>query len=184
MKKLLLLLLISLPVFAAAQLPKDFPMPLKDDKILYEIVQDSIKLSKNKLFAASKKWLTDNFVSSKAVIQSEDIETGQIIGQGFVKADNFWNSTALFGVSLDLHFTIQIDCREGRYRFRIYDINNVTNGAYIGEVRKPLEVLAQESMRDKQRIKLYDAIKDADNKFITLIYGYNKALSGAESDDF
>ena len=82
MKKLLILLLI-IPFITKAQIftPSEH-FPIKDGKIVYEKIIDSINLNKDALFAASKKWIANNYKSAEAVIQSEDKATGQIIGKG------------------------------------------------------------------------------------------------------
>lgn len=183
MKKLLLLFLL-LPTISFGQLPNDFIMPHKDGKIIYEIINDSIAMTKNEIFAASKKWLSDTFVSSKAVIQSEDIETGQIIGQGIIKADNFWNAKGLFGVALNLQFNTQIDCRDNKYRIRIYEIKNIVTNSYLGERAYPIEGTIKDEMSDKQRAKFNDALRDANQKFINLIYDFQKSLVSAKDDAF
>lgn len=74
MKKQLLLLILILAV-GKTKAQNTFPIPQKDGRFFYEVI-DTVDLSKNELFAISKKWITDNFKSTKSVIQSEDSENG------------------------------------------------------------------------------------------------------------
>lgn len=177
----ILIFLILFPVISFGQLPKDFSMPHKDGKLVYELIDDSISLTKNEIFAASKKWLSDAFVNAKAVIQSEDVETGQIIGLGEIKATNLWNNSGFNGRFLNMPFSVQVDARDGRFRIRIYDIKY--HDYIFTKSGEPLEIFITK-LNPKQKERYNDVFIDANNQFMNLIEDFRKSITNAEEDKF
>ena len=122
MKKTVLLFtfsFISLGLFAQ----KDtigLNLPVKDNAIVYEQVVSAEGKSKADLYKNAKQWFVDYFKSSKEVIQSEDKEDGKIIGKGIIAVP----FKGMMGMSVIYNdkLTIQIDCRDGKYRCKIYDM--------------------------------------------------------------
>ena len=141
MKKLLIALLL-MPFIIKAQIftPSEH-FPMKDGKIVYEKVLDSLSLDKDALFAASKKWIADNYKSAEAVIQSEDKASGQIIGKGMCTV--VFSEGALLAFGNDFKYSIQIDVKDNKCRFRIYDIIRFvkSSSSLVADMEIPLNTL-------------------------------------------
>jgi hypothetical protein len=148
MKKILLVLMIFIVKTSFAQ--KDttgLNIPTKDQKIVYEAVVEIPNKNKLDLYNNAQKWFIDKFNSSKDVIQNQDKEQGQIVGKGIMtttikgRMGTPWN--------FKNRVTVQIDCKDNKYRYRIYDIitslpdggisetslevpfNSLTNGKWV-----------------------------------------------------
>lgn len=120
MKKICFLAAIVLLCFDA-KAQKDtvgLNIPIKDGHIVYEGIVEVLGMSKLDLYKNAKQWFVDYFKSSKDVIQNEDKEQGLIVGKGLLPI--FWKSLIIFEYHDNL--TIQIDCRDGKYRYKIYDL--------------------------------------------------------------
>jgi len=185
MKKLIFLFLLF-PALAFAQ-DYDYKsdLPIKDGSIVYEKTVDGLDLKKDKLYAVSKKWIADNFSNAKSVIQSEDVNSGQIIAKGI---SNIPNKPALLALLGDqkYKYTVQFDTKDGKYRMRIYDIaihvdvNGYQQDSYINDV-----FLNSKPITGASRIA--KAKKTIDN-FNTLFNGYlesfHQAVIKAKEDTF
>lgn len=95
-----------------------FLFPEKEGKVVYEEVIEVDK-TKDQLYNSAKHWMVTIFNDANEVIQLDDKESGKIIGKGVVRHTQpiLWTS-----VINNNNFTIEIDCKEGKYRYRIFDI--------------------------------------------------------------
>lgn len=121
MKKLLLLCLVFISGngFAQRQLFKFNLSP--DSTITYEntvSLDSSYKFQL--LYKTTKTWFVNAFSNSKQVIQSEDINSGRIIGKGIITIPASVHLQRIIGANCN--FTIQIDIKDGKYRYRIFNI--------------------------------------------------------------
>jgi len=66
------------------------------------------------LQATARKWFIDTFKDANEVIQMDDPATNTIIGKG-------WSEYGAVGA---LHYTIEVACKKGRARIRIYDVTH------------------------------------------------------------
>src|SRR5690606_8777457 len=83
MRKMLLILLISIPMLVIGQKQVDrVTLPIKDDKVFYEEVISVEGLKATDIYFQAHKWLAEKFVDSKEVIRVNDQERGVIIGAG------------------------------------------------------------------------------------------------------
>lgn len=127
-----LFVIISICFSVEAQIKDTIGMnlPIKDGKIYYEGVVEVAGKTKNQLYASAKNFLLEAFVSSKAVIESEDKEDGNISGKGInpvlLKLNFMYN-----GNFAD-EMIIQIDCKDGKYRYRFYDFR-LTPVGFVGD---------------------------------------------------
>lgn len=171
--KILLTLLLLMPFVLKAQIftPSDH-FPIKDGKVVYEVIIDSLILDKDALFAASKKWIADNYQSAESVIQTEDKTTGQIIGKG--RSYVPYDSSDKFKVGFNLKYSIQIDVKDNKCRFRIYDIEPVNS--YDISFTNDL------SLSEKRYNYLLIMAKQINLYFTALPYSLKKRLS--VKDDF
>lgn len=145
MKKLLILFLL-MPFITKGQIftPSEY-FPMKDGKIVYEKVLDSLSLNKDALFAASKKWIANNYKSAESVIQSEDKTTGQIIGKG-MSTVILSEEGSFLTTGFDYKYSIQIDVKDNKCRLRVYDIKRFikSSSVLVADMETPLETLYEE----------------------------------------
>jgi hypothetical protein len=192
MKQFLFALLL-LPFFASSQTVDSLNLgfPIKGGKVVYESIADVKGIKKEMLYAASKKWISDSFTHSKAVTESEDIETGQIIGKGTANVTTKSNSWMLAGYLYKLEFNIQINCKDDKYRIRIYDITTNTSaagGLISSDVKTPLETFAYYAPTKPLKTKQIERIKTSkeaiNNVFTLLLENFNNSVNTYNQDTF
>lgn len=185
MKKLILLLLL-LPAAAFAQVyDYSTDLPIKDGAIVYEKTVDGLDLKKDKLYSISKKWIADNFVSAKSVIQSEDYNTGQIIAKGVSNIPNKPTLLALLG-DQKYKYSVQFDTKDGKYRMRIYDIaihvnvNGYQEDNYLNDI-----FLKSKPITGKNKIeRAKQTIGNFNNLFNGYLESFHLAVIKAKEDTF
>jgi len=84
------------------------------EEMNHEYIIDYPGVQKNVIFTRSLKWIANNFKSSKAVIEYQDTASGSIIGNGAAPTSFF--------AGPDMLFTMNIDVRDGRARYRFINI--------------------------------------------------------------
>jgi len=82
------------------------------------VVEVDSVTSAEALRGAAHKWFVDTFKDASKVIQMNDPATNTIVGKGY----------SSIGGNDDLHYTIEVQCKTGRARIRIYDITHVGHG--------------------------------------------------------
>lgn len=121
MKTLFAILLVALCLKASAQ--KDAEkifLPLKDSIVYYEdVVQyKDTTISADKLFTLAQTWFANTFKSSKSVLQVNDRVSMKLIGKGTASYSNGVGVDAISYIS----YTIAVDIKNGKYRYKVYDI--------------------------------------------------------------
>ncbi|WP_316787253.1 DUF4468 domain-containing protein [Pedobacter frigiditerrae] len=198
-----LIIFLILPIFCFSQVDSNSIFPIKDAKVVYESIVNLSDVNKKTIYAASKKWVADSFKSGKSVIQSEDESTGQIIGWGY--GDIILDNKGLIIQSIRLKFSVQINCKDDRYRIRFYDIYHHTEATnYISETNLPIEyystILETKKSRDKKSSESDDVygrpsslrkaekaklIRTLTNKYFNgLKDNFNIAIQKYKNDDF
>jgi hypothetical protein len=192
MKKPLLILLAALFTISVKAQIKDtvgLNLPLKEGKIYYEGIVEVPGKTKTQLYASAKRFLLESFVSSKAVIESEDKEDGNISGKGInpvILKLNF-----LYNGNFSDEMIIQIDCKDGKYRYRFYDfrlkptgfVGNTPNAwpeANYNDLLGDLIGTSKTHYTKKQEIFL---LKDNDNDVRNLIAKLHQKMI-LKNDDF
>jgi hypothetical protein len=108
-------------------------LPLKDSDVVYEEVVKlkDTTVSSDKLFSLAQTWFANTFKDSKSVLQVNDRQSLKLIGKGVVLF------TKGFGNTLDtyVYYTVAVDIKQGRYRYRVYNIGFET-GNSIDELSK------------------------------------------------
>lgn len=94
-------------------------LPYVDGKLTYTTIINEKELNKSDLYKNAKQWFVDTFESSSHVIQSEDKEEGVIVGKGIIP---IYHGKGMYRQSVSTSMTIKIECKDGRYRYKIYDI--------------------------------------------------------------
>jgi hypothetical protein len=88
-----------------------------------EVVTLDTSYKKEQLYRNAKVFLVDIFKSAKDVIQYDDKEQGKIIGKGILELSDYHIIfTVIDQFTWDVNFTIEISCKDGKYRYRLYDI--------------------------------------------------------------
>jgi hypothetical protein len=116
--KHILLIFFLLPIVALSQ---------KDTIVAYSGVIRIENVSKDELYQRARAWMADAFKNSKEVLQVQDKETGELIGNGIVESYIPYNNIAGKGdVGAWSSFKISIWVKDGRYKYEITDINNTS----------------------------------------------------------
>jgi len=103
-------------------------LPIKDGMLVYEGVVSIDNKSQKDLYTNASQWFVDFFKSSKDVIQNQDKEQGRIVGKGILFAQTkIWGITSQYPNEV----TIQIDVKDNKYRYRIYDMHLSTETQYL-----------------------------------------------------
>lgn len=148
-------------------------LPLKDGKVTYSDVNQVPGASKEELYTRAKRWFIDTYHSGKDVMQHSDKESGEIIGKGFF--EDTWGVTFYSNQEVKVWQTIQIQMKEGRYKYKIYDFRMkyfVSSSQYtsastvdvpLEEWNKEREANSQKFYRkiDKQVNRLIESIEEA-----------------------
>lgn len=116
MKKILsfcLLLIAAAKLFAQDPAPVLFPVV--DSKVIYEKVVETPGTTGGNLYVRASKWLLDTFEQYKPVV--DDFDAGQLVYQVQTTVDMY-----------TLDFKIQIDSKDNKYRYRIFDIKRTVTG--------------------------------------------------------
>jgi hypothetical protein len=184
MKKLILILFL-LPLFAKAQ---KIELPLKDSAIVYEevvVIKDSTA-SADRLFTLAQTWFANTFNNSKSVLRVNDRVSHQLIGKGseLFQAGFGYNTNSYF------NYTIAVDIKDGKYRYRVYDLTMDGGGSvyqisegYSHYLHDEVKKLPFESK--KAAIKRYEKeFIFADTKVRNLIQSLKSNMSNLNADAF
>jgi hypothetical protein len=192
MKRLLfisLFIMVSLSSYAQKD-TVGLNIPIKEGKIVYEGIIETPNKTKIDLYNNAKQWFVDYFKSSKDVIQNEDKDQGRIIGKGIIFI--YWKALGMKG-SYNDKITIQIDVKDGKYRYRIYDMVITTPASYnsmLGEI--PSHDYVPEDMIGKltgsgkfptTKNQCRNLLQSMDTETKSTIESLQKAMS-AKSDSF
>ena len=117
MKKLTLLL--SLLIITMATKAQTFTsLPVVNGKVFYQSIVSDTGKTKDILFYAANKWMADGDTEVKKAISIQHQDHGQIIGKGTFIYDY-----------IRYNFTLQIDCKDNKYRVQLYNITYASSGA-------------------------------------------------------
>lgn len=111
----------------------------------YQEVVVADHATKDELYKKAKIYFVDNFKSANDVIQYQDAEEGKIIGKGYFEIQDVKNSWGEpFTLVWDVYYTTSIECKDGKYRYSLYDINireKSSSGALrINEISKDYSI--------------------------------------------
>lgn len=133
MKKLLVMALIILTKSAFAQ--KDtvgLNIPFANNTVVYEMIVDAPNTPKNILFGNAGLWLAETRIDiADTQLQLEDPVLSRVVGRvtsTFSKPYKVLWQTNYYLYTYN--FTLQIDCKDNKYRIRIYNIQDVFGTIY------------------------------------------------------
>lgn len=163
MKKYLLVILASMLVFnCAGPTPQGYPYSEASGQFEYEDVVTVDSIPSNEIYNSFKKWVAQNYNSSKDVIQLDDDQNNHMIIRGKFNTD-------LFGKSGWYDHTINLYAKDGRYKYNIivssyYSVGSGTMGF--------------NSVGFKETI-----FEDVDNKVQNTIKGLEKSITSKSVQD-
>ena len=100
------------------------------EEMNHDFIFDLSGHARQEIYDRTMRWITNNLRSPKAVIQSEDPETGSIIANGVTTMTAEGDS-----VPAGLGFRMSVDVREGKERVRFLDLETSRgSGGGWGEI--------------------------------------------------
>jgi hypothetical protein len=159
MKKLLIfaMLLCTKNLFAQKD-TVGLHIPFIDSTIAYERVFNVSNAPKNLLYANAGIWLAEThpyYVNTQLTLS--DPQLSRVVGRVSAFSDNIkldkvlWQS---FYGQLNYSFTIQIDCKDNKYRVRIYNIQYVSGTVYNPMDNLMLSLIASKSYAITDNVSL------------------------------
>jgi hypothetical protein len=132
-----------------------FPIDKETGKITYSEIIKVDSINSQELYLRAKVWFVHSFVSAKNVIQLDDKESGKIIGKGLFDVKSSIVKSQNVGY---VEFTIEIQVKDGRYKYTFSDISHKsgTSGILTPEdlrLEKPGGGLLTMGMKNWQGIK-------------------------------
>lgn len=85
-----------------------------------EIVE--LNVPKDVLYQNAQEWIVQTFGDYKSVIQFEDKENFKLIMKGFTPIEHVWYNNLGGKTKEEMSYTIAIECKDGKYRYKISDI--------------------------------------------------------------
>jgi hypothetical protein len=183
MKKLLILALIIFSKSAFAQ--KDtvgLNINFTNNTVVYERIVDVPEASKNMLFGNAGLWLAEThpYIASTA-LQLEDPILSRVVGH--VTSYTSEPYKVLWQTNYYLYtynFTVQIDCKDNKYRIRIYNIQDV-----FGTMYTPIDNLMFALVNSKSYTLANGGVlkaADLQNRFKTLNTVINNVITDINKD--
>jgi hypothetical protein len=91
----------------------------EDGKLVFTEVVQVEGVSAKDFYVRAKNFYTDIFKSAQDVIQLDDKEAGVVVGKAWTP---LIIQTGLGGVETRMWYTLKIACKDGRYKYEIYDV--------------------------------------------------------------
>lgn len=174
---ILLILSFFLINFLSAQSERDYDMyvlelPKENGKVIYQEVIEAKGVSAENLYNSARLWFLENFKYSKEVIQYESKETGIVSGNG--NTDFGISSIMNTYVENTLFFTITIEVKEEKFRYKITDLS-VTQAA-VPSARTPIEQFFSEEWMYKKSGKPKEFMWDWYDAYIYEIHRIENSI--------
>jgi hypothetical protein len=98
-------------------LAQEYPLNENGEAEFVEVVE--VDLQQKTLYANAKEWVATTFGDYKSVIQFEDDENYKLILKGLSKVPYIGK---IFDKEEKVGYIVTIECKDGKYRYRISDI--------------------------------------------------------------
>lgn len=154
------LFLLLIPLTSISQ------MPMKDGKVIYEMIDSSVTGTPQQLQVKAKMWMANTFNDSKAVIEVDDKDAGEVVGKG----NAAWGSLPPYTG----YFTIRISCKENKYRCQIYDL--FLKGGTEGDRRSVERWIDRPTIGTKKHLGIFD------KKMLSLLDDLKIAMAKADDN--
>jgi len=169
-------------------------LPLKDSLIVYEdVIKLDTSYKKEILFKSTKTWFINNSQSLNTLISYEDHPSGKIIGNAIIHIPVSLYILGYLGKKCT--FSIQLDIKDGKYKYKIYD--------FIESIEYPHDKIVKIDVSDrylkylrgdykavgfvgKKRLSsdFDESFKNMDDQIRQLINSINVALKSGKPEDF
>ncbi len=196
MKQIFTIIAVFAMSIATAQPPK------------FQEVVEVPNASADALYARAKEWFAETFVSAQHVIQLDDAQNYKLIGKGNTGeylTNIYMMLKYCYGQS---KFTVKVECKDGRYRYSIYDIEEKwktagdswsgyqsfqtvyeishPDGMAKAREREGLKPLKPEKLekRCKHHIKRYEILVAEIEKIRSSLKDYMSKTTSSEEDDW
>lgn len=127
MKRMVLLMLAATALFGCGGY-NVIPQQELDTTRIFDVPNQK----KDQLFEKSKIWIAKTFKSAKSVIEYENKENGNIIGNGAIRV--FVNG----GITpVDITFTMEEDIKDGRVRVKTTNMRQAQGYAFYEKYKEP-----------------------------------------------
>lgn len=168
MKRIFRLIIISFGLFATSpfaysqtglqninqeQLDSLYSMfPRVDGKIeIEEVIHLDSTFTTKVLYKNAKLFYTNEFKKAQAVIQYDDSVEGRIIGKGDFKVEaEQLQFMTLTSETRYVTFSVEIFCKDGRYRYRVYDFSSHYLRIIHGNAYNPDRTFQGENSLDQE----------------------------------
>jgi len=174
MKKILLIIICAITFFNGIVKGQE------SQKFVYEKILSYDSVSKDDLYKYSKRWVTNLFPNSNAVLRTDDLASGEIIGMGYTEIIE--NPNALYSPNMTIEFTFMISLKNNKARIRIYDLTQVTPMGF----RSTVVSIDNDKQSSKAKTKLkWDKFSSLINsEFNGLIDNYASKMNNDVKDEF
>jgi hypothetical protein len=169
-----------MPIYASAQ---------ADTALSYHNIVTVDSASKDQLFIRARQWMNKTFVSSKAVLQIADKESGELAGKGNMEIVTKYR---LMGRERDQPYRSNFSCniwvKDGKYKFEFkdFEVETIGEGFSFGILTSSDETKTKYPMVSKA--KMNDSYKQAklanEEKVMELIRSLREAMETKEPSDF
>ncbi|RFP65932.1 DUF4468 domain-containing protein [Hymenobacter lapidiphilus] len=134
-----------------------FPVDPDTGKVTYSDVVQVPGATQAELYARAQLWAAKTFPSTDATVQLSDAATGRVVARGW---DRINIVVMGFGNPFKLWFLVQLDCKDGRYRSIVTDLE------YQGEYNPKVTVMsaAQQTARTPAEANLLTKNSATHNK--------------------
>ncbi len=96
------------------------PIDSLTGKITYtDIVYLDSTITKDELFMVGREWMAKSFKSATDVLKMDDKEEGVMVGKGTMPFNS--KTMGIEAPMMDLHFTISVYLKNGKYKYEITD---------------------------------------------------------------
>jgi len=180
MKKLLILALVIFAKSAFAQ--KDtvgLNVPFVNNTIVYEKIFDAANTSQNLLFSNAGLWMAETHpYVVNTLLTLQDPVLARVVGRANSYIGESYKvlwQTQYY--SYNFGFTIQIDCKDNKYRIRIYNIEDVIDASN----KTPMDDMMQALINSKSlTLSTGGVMKKAD--LVKIFQGLNSVVASVMAD--
>jgi len=142
----------------------DLPVDEATGACVFQEVIDVPERSADELHQSARVWFAEAYKSSQDVVQLDDPETNVIIGKAWSplqdRGDRIW-------------YTLKVECKDGRYRYTMYDVEYDSGPGQSARYREYLcQTLMEKRLRKGRRAR-------TDRKYR---YAYVRAINSLTDD--
>jgi hypothetical protein len=113
-------------------------LPMENGRVAYNFVGPAPSLSKTEIHRRARQWVARTYQSSKAVLEIEDRETGDLLGNG---VSNIYvaRTKNAFATSKPIIYTISVEAKNEKYRVQVTNVRYRNYIYKLGPDEAPIE---------------------------------------------